>query len=222
MLNPLLFMLIISFVFSKMMRGMVNYDAYVLAGILFWNMTAQSIIGGTNALVGNAGLMSKVRTPMWIFAIVPLGSAMTNLVLALVPYLIFIAIKGIVPPAAILLLPLFLLIYGIFLAGISLALSTANVFFRDVAHVMEPVMQLLFYATPVIYDRNNPGLPEKIRFLLGLNPFARFVELFREIVYAQGGVSIIVLTGLLIGCILSMAIGLTVFIKLRDRIAFKI
>jgi ABC-type polysaccharide/polyol phosphate export permease len=222
MLNPLFFMVIISFVFSKMMRGTENYDAYVLAGILFWNMTAQSIIGGTGALVGNAGLLLKVRTPMWIFAIVPLGSAMTNLILALVPYLIFIVVKGISIPVEILLLPIFLLAYSIFLAGISLALSTANVFFRDVAHVMEPIMQLLFYATPIIYDRHNPGIPNHIRDLLGLNPFARFVELFREVVYNPGAVDWAVIASLGGVCVLSLTVGLTIFYKMRDRVAFKI
>jgi ABC-2 type transport system permease protein/lipopolysaccharide transport system permease protein len=222
MLNPLFFMLIISFVFSKMMRGTEDYDAFVLAGILFWNMTAQSIIGGTGALVNNSGLLLKVRTPMWIFAIVPLGSAVANLVLAMVPYLIFLFVKGLPIPAGILFLPVFLIFYGVFLAGVTLLLSTANVFFRDVAHVMEPILQLLFYATPVIYDRSNPSLPDHIRELLGFNPFARFVEVFRGVVFRTAMPDWSTLSVLAGGCVLSVSIGLFVYLKFRDRIAFRI
>ena len=222
MLNPLFFMLIISFVFSKLMRGIENYDMFVLSGILFWNMTQHAIMGGTSSFVGNSGLLLKVKTPIWIYAVVPLGSALTNFVLALVPYLLFLLIKGIPVPLAILFLPFLLVLYSLFLTGIALTLSTMNVFFRDVAHVMESVIQLLFYATLIIYDRRNPMIPENIKEILGLNPLTRFVEFFRDVLFKTTEFDFRILLILVFASLISLAVGAITYKKNRTKIAFKL
>ncbi|MBI2602723.1 MAG: ABC transporter permease [Deltaproteobacteria bacterium] len=222
MLNPLFFMIIISLVFSRLIRGIENYDIFVLSGILFWNMTAHSLTGGTSSFVNNAGLLMKVKTPIWVFALVPLGSALTNLVLALIPYTIFVLFKGVMIPWTVVFLPVVLFLYALFLAGLSLVLSTMNVFFRDVAHVLEPLIQLAFYATPIIYDRQHPMIPESIRMIIGLNPFTQFVEMFRQTIFRFDAFHYHFLISISVLAVISLALGLTVFQKKRAMIAFKL
>lgn len=219
MLNPLLFMVIISFVFSNLVRGIDNYSIYVLAGILFWNMTSLSIVAGTGALVANGNLIQKIKIPLWVFPLVPLGSSMTNLALAMIPYSIVCIFSGIAIGWHLLLLPVVLLLTAMFLSGISLGLSALNVFFRDVAHILEPLMTLMFYATPIIYDRHSPSIPENINLVLSLNPFVHFVEAFRSTILPSAHP--INLTSIGILCALSTAslvIGGFIYKKAKEKI----
>jgi ABC-type polysaccharide/polyol phosphate export permease len=185
MLNPLLFMMIITFVFSRLMRGVEHYDIYVLSGVLFWNMTAMSIIGSTHSLVANSGLLRKVRVPYWIFVVVPIGAAVVNCSLAFAPYAAIVLVKGLSVKPQMLGAPLVLVLYAAFLAGLGSILATLNVYFRDVGHVVEPLLQLGFYATPIIYDRRNPSIPEWAQNLLGLNPLVQFIDLFRSALFSS-------------------------------------
>ena len=223
MLNPLLFMAIISFVFSHLMRGIPNYSLFVLAGILFWNLTSASILAGTGSIVANASLIQKVRIPLWVFPLVPLGSSATNLCLALIPYIIISIVLSASITLKILLLPLVAALLVIFLAGIVLALSALNVFFRDVGHVLEPVLTLTFYATPVIYDRQGPAVPPHISYLLGFNPLTHFAEAFRSTLVSTAPT--LTLNSILLLCIFSASsilIGSSIHRACRKKIPFRL
>ena len=223
MLNPLLFMLIISFVFSHLMRGIQNYSLFVLAGILFWNLTAASIIAGTNSIVANASLIQKVKVPLWVFPLVPLGSSAVNLCLALVPFLIISVVLSASFTLNILLLPVIVGLTATFLAGVALALSALNVFFRDVGHVLEPVLTLAFYATPVIYDRNGASVPPHISNLLGFNPLTHFAEAFRSTLVSSA--PRLTLSSMLLLCLFSadsLVLGTMVYRNCRNKIPFRL
>ena len=75
--------------------------------------------------------------------------------------------------------PIALLPLIMFLFGIALILSSGTVFFRDFNHVLEPLLTILFYATPIIYNLELPAIPENVKSIIALNPFTQFVELFR-------------------------------------------
>lgn len=223
MLNPLLFMITISLVFSHLVKGIAHYNIYVLSGILFWNMVSMSIVGGTGSLVANAHLIQKIRVPMWVFPLVPLGSSLTNLALAMIPFLLVSLVSSVGFSSQVWLLPFVLFVIAVFLLGIALGLSSLNVFFRDVAHVLEPVMTLLFYATPIIYDRQAASMPENISRLLGLNPFVHFVEAFRSVVFSGApslswgkGVLLIAMAGT------SMGIGGMIYKRVRTKISLNL
>ncbi|RZM17918.1 MAG: ABC transporter permease [Pedobacter sp.] len=176
MLNPLLTMLVITVVFQHFNKGTPDYNLFVLSGILAWNLAAQTITLGTQAIVNAQGLLKKVKLPIWIFPMVPLGASATNFALSLVPFSIFFMISG--RPLShhwYLFIPVFL-IFVVFLCGISLLLSSLNVFFRDIGHTLDPIMSLFFYASPIVYDRHGGNFSEKIVMLLGLNPFTHFIE----------------------------------------------
>lgn len=190
MLNPLLFMLIISVVFSFLMKGIENYNLFVLSGILFWNMVTLSLNLGTTSITRNAPLLQKIRIPIWIFPVVPAGLGVTNFLLSLIPYFFVYVASGRNLPEQLWLSPVIFGLTLLFLASLAVTLSTINVFFRDVSHVLEPLLTLLFYGTPVIYDRHGPTVPAKLADLLALNPLTHFVEAYRATIFGGYHVSL--------------------------------
>jgi ABC-2 type transport system permease protein len=222
MVNPLLFMGVISVVFSFVVRDIPYYHLYVLSGILFWNLTSNSILGGTHAIVAGASLLRKVRMPVWVFPVVPLLTFSINFLLALIPYfLVFVATGPSVTPN-FWQLPAVLGIFIVFLAGVSLVLSSLNVFFRDVGHVIEPLLVMAMYGTPVIYDRHQPGFPAKVAHILGFNPITHFVEAGRSCLFTTNAIEPtewLTLVGLAIG---SVGVGLLIYKQLKEKFIFNL
>jgi ABC-type polysaccharide/polyol phosphate export permease len=222
MLNPLLFMLVISVVFSFAMKGLPNYHLHVLAGILCWNMTTTTISLGTQSVLNGAMLLRKIRLPIWVLPSVPLGMALTNLVLALGPFAVVALVSGVRPTWQLLWLPVVLGLFALFLAGVATTLAVLNVFFRDVGHVLDPVLSLVFYATPIIFDRSNPAIPKHIADLFLLNPFTHFVELFRAALIANQPIEperVLLVGGL---ALVSMTVGTLIYKAAKQRIMFRV
>jgi ABC-type polysaccharide/polyol phosphate export permease len=221
MLNPLLFMAIISVVFSFLMRGIENYNLYVLSGILFWNMVTVSLNMGTSAIVRNSALLQKVKVPTWIFPVVPAGLGITNFALSLVPYTLVFLYSGRAMPEQLWMLPLLFVLTLVFIGGLSIGLSVLNVFFRDVSHVLEPLLTLTFYATPIIYDRHASAIPDSVRQLLLLNPFTHYVEAFRAAMfggaYRVSASEFALLTVMSLG---SLLLGVLIYKTNRKKIIF--
>lgn len=222
MLNPLLFMVIISIVFSFLIKGIENYNLFVLSGILFWNMVTLTLNLGTTSIVRNAALLQKVRIPIWVFPLVPAGLGITNFLLSLVPYLCVFLWSGRAIPPQFWLAPVIFVLALVFLSGISLTLSTVNVFFRDVAHVLEPLLTLLFYATPVIFNRHGDNIPAKIKQLLGLNPFTHFIEAFRATIFGGDWISLQDFGVLVLLSGLSLSLGAWTYKSQKYKIIFNL
>jgi ABC-2 type transport system permease protein len=219
MLNPLLFMIVLTVVFSQAMRiEMESYPLYVLSGLIMWNLVAQSVTLGVNSFIDNASLLKKVSAPSWIFPAAVVGSASVHALLALFPFIaigLFLGHRfGLV---SLQVFPV-LLILIIFLQGVTLFLSSLNVFFRDVRHVLDPIMQLMFYLSPVLYPMSM--IPEKYQFIMIWNPFRYFLDGFRFSLYSNeiltlpqwGGLLVIALVALLAGCLM--------YLRTRDRFIY--
>jgi ABC-type polysaccharide/polyol phosphate export permease len=178
MLNPLMMMGVLSLVFANLMRVHVaNYPVYVLSGILFWNVFSQSVLMGVHSIVNNASLLRKVRVPAWVFPTATIGTAITNLLLAFVPYVILsVLLHNRLGITAVQMIPL-IGCYFFFVHGVVLTLSCWNTRFRDVGHVMEPVLQIGFYSTPILYSLEV--LPEQFRSIIQMNPLYPFLRIFR-------------------------------------------
>ena len=222
MLNPLLFMTIISLVFSRLIKGVEHYELYVLTGILFWNMTSMSIVGATNSLVNNSGLLRKVRVPYWVFVVVPVGAAAVNCVLALAPYMIIALLKGLALSPKIVLVPFIIALYSVFVASIGSILATLNVYFRDVGHIIEPILQLGFYATPIIYDRQNSAFPDWARELIRLNPLVHFLDLFRAALFSSNFFSLSTLLIAVSWTLLGLVVSAFIDRRFAANLSFRI
>lgn len=219
MLNPLLFMIVLTIVFSKAMRiQMENYPLYVLSGLVFWNVFAQSVNLGVNAFVDNASLLKKVSVPSWVFPTAVIGSAVVHGCLALVPYSIIALFMGLHFSWALIQIVLAMIVMVAFIEGIVLTLSSLNVFFRDIKHVLEPVLQLVFYLSPILYPVE--AIPEEYKFMIKLNPITYFLESFRGSLYSADFLDLKIWGLLLLLSLLSLFVGFYTYGKTKDRFLY--
>ncbi len=221
MANPLMYMIILSFVFSHVMKFQIkNFPLFILSGILSWNLFHQSLSIGVNSIIANGSLLKKVQVPSAIFPSASVASVSVNFFLSLVPYSILsIYYTGSIS-LSILMIPIILLPFLIFILGVVLALSALNVSFRDIGHVLEPALQALFYATPIVYPIES--LPPKIQMLVRLNPITHYVGAFREILFEQKYPSIdetILLSSI---AALSISVGHLIFRRRRHRFIYEL
>jgi ABC-type polysaccharide/polyol phosphate export permease len=181
MINPLISMIVFSIIFREIFNMERDYPLYVISALLFFNFFSLGSAQGLQSIVGASGLIRKVSVPKAIF---PLASVLANLVnfgLSLVPLAVVMAFTGARVSVALLTLPLAVLALFLFIYGLSLVLTTLNVFYRDVRWFYDSVLLILFYMTPIIYPAKV--VPEQFRFILDWNPLTWLLELFRAPIY---------------------------------------
>ena len=192
-LNPLLLMLIFTLVFGILLKrqDIPNYHILFLSAMLPWNFFVGSVMGGIPSVVGNANLIKKVYFPREVLPISTVLANMVNFLIALPVFFAIAMISGIMPNQYLLFLPIPILIELIFAIGITLILSTLEVFYRDTHMIMDVAMQAWFFLTPVIYSVTS--LPTQVT-LLGvtfnpqvwiyrLNPMASIINTYQDILY---------------------------------------
>ena len=221
MVNPLLYMTILTFVFKHVMSVKVeNYSMYILSGMLCWNLFHQSLAIGVNSLVSSGALLKKVKVSAILFPAAAECSVLVNFFLALIPYLIIGFFTGLNFTGWFFLLPLILIPYLIFIFGVALSVACLNVFFRDVGHTIDSILTIIFYATPIIYQTST--LPEKYQLILSFNPISHYLALIRDVMFLGRAPSLNHLAYALVFSSISLFIGLFIYAKTRDKIVFKI
>jgi lipopolysaccharide transport system permease protein len=199
LLNPLLMMLVFTFVF-KVLAGsseLQAYPAFILSGVLAWNLFNTSVTGAIGSIVGNPHLIKKVYFPREILPTAMVLANVVNFLLALPVYFLLASLLGRPPTGWVLLLPAVLLVQIIFTLGISLILATVNVFYRDTQIVMEVVLLAWFFMSPVFYSMNQVapnGLQigrlgivlssfDVQRWVRIFNPMASIIATYRDVLY---------------------------------------
>ncbi len=181
-LNPLLMMLVYTLVFSVYMRAQVpRYPMFVFAGLLPWIWLSGSLSQATTAVLRDGHLLKKVNFPPVILPFVTLSATTVNFALSLPLYFVFAAAFGVRFGWPLILLPVAALLQFLVLYGLSLLLSAATVFFRDIEHLIGNLIMLLFFLTPVLYSEEM--IPERYRDLAMLNPAASLIRVWRDILY---------------------------------------
>ena len=182
MLHPLLLMLIFTAVFSRLFHAETPHnETYFLSAYVAWNFFAQTT---TNAMIGiawNGPLMKRVRVPRSIFTLSATLSGMVNLALSLVVLFVIMLIVHAPLRMSLVVLPVSLMLLGLFTFGVSLALTAATVFFADVREMVQAGLPALLYLTPAIYPVSI--VPGRFRWLVQLNPMTFFIELVRDPIY---------------------------------------
>ena len=219
MMNPMLYMAILSFVFSHLLRFKVeHFSLFILSGILSWNLLQQSLVIGANSIIANGSLLRKVRVPAGLFPAASVCSVFVNFLLSLLPFFVVGISIGFKVPWTILLLPFCLLPYLAFIFGIALLVGSLNVRYRDIGHIMEPILMIAFYATPIVYPVD--ALPERYAHWLYLNPAAHFVGAVRDVMF-YGRVPPLTNWLMMLGlAVISVAIGLFVYRRTKDSFVY--
>ncbi len=179
LVRPLALGLILSFALDTVLRAGIT-TTFLLTGLFPWFWFQSSVQAATTTFVGNGGLLKKVRFPR---AVLPLSIVLGNtlqFLLALPVLAAFLIIDGHDPePVWLVGVPLLFVVQFLLTCGVSLFISTATVFFRDLEHITEVLLTLLFYGTPIIYSADH--LPEQYEWTLRVNPLAPVMEGWRTV-----------------------------------------
>lgn len=216
-INPLLMTLVYAIVFPFILKsGPEHYVTYIVIGILPWNFFTTVISQGTFTVLGNAGIIKKVYFPREILPISVATSGLVNFLISLPIIFIFMLCSGLPFTWNILLLPLVVLIEYILLLGIIFITSAINVYIRDAEYIINFFVNMLFYATPVLYDGALFGSKA---WILNLNPMTTIINSYRDILYSGTlpNIPLLLLVGL--GSVILLFIGIAVFRKLEKGFA---
>jgi lipopolysaccharide transport system permease protein len=184
LLNPLAYMVILTLVFSLMLRiDIPNFAAWVLIGILVWRFFSLGTGQGLFSMIANPSLVSKVYFPRHLIVFSNnLASFLSAALefLALLPLLVLLKVNL---SATILFLPVVLVSEFLLVFGLSLILSSLNLRYRDFHQLWDIALQLGFFLSPIVYDASL--IPQRYQVLYSLNPVTRLVESTREIFLQQ-------------------------------------
>ncbi|MEA2378926.1 MAG: type transport system permease protein [Thermoleophilaceae bacterium] len=163
LMRPLLLFGVLYFVFTEVVRfgtDIANYPVYLLAAIMLFTFFSETTSRGVNSLVERENLLRKVRFPRMVIPLSVTLNALFNLGLNLVVVFVFVFASGITPRWSWLeLIPLVGLLVML-ATGVTMLLSALYVRYRDMQPIWEVVLQMLFYASPVIYVTET--LPDNI------------------------------------------------------------
>jgi len=180
--NPLSQMLILSFVFSKILRVSSEgepYPLFLFVGLVPWIFFSGALISATDAVVNASSLVTKVYFPR---EILPTAAVFTKLVDLAFGMLILAGIMvyyGAPPGVTALWFPVIFAIQLIFTLGLALPLAAMNLFFHDVRFLVGVALNLWFYLTPVLYPVDI--IPEQYRWIFDINPMAIFIHAYRRV-----------------------------------------
>jgi ABC-2 type transport system permease protein len=182
LLNPILIMLVYSFVFSIVLRqGIEEFAIFLLCGLLPFNFFANSANYGVGTIISNANLVKKIYFPK---EIIPLSTVFANLINFLLELVILFIVLSIFKYSFYIYLyylPVIIIFQIFFVVGFTLLVSSLNVLYRDLGHLVSIIMTVWFFATPIIYPLNM--VPERFQFIVNINPMAIYVIFYRNIFY---------------------------------------
>lgn len=179
-LQPIGLMVVFSLIFGNVAEISSNglpYPLFSLSGLVPWTFFSNAILLGSDSLVANSALVSKIYFPRIFMPAGVLVAGCVDLAISLVILLAIVLIWGFVPSLAILSLPLLIAIAIAAALGVSTALSAINVRYRDVRYVVPFAIQLWLFISPIVYPSSS--LAEPWRTLSAINPMVGVVEGFR-------------------------------------------
>jgi len=216
-LNPLVLMGVLTFVFTKVTRNnsMPHFPAFVMCGLVPFNFFSIGWTSGTTSLVDNAGLIKRVPIPR---EIVPLAAVTSNCLHLLIQiFLLFVLVlaSGLPITRSWLWLPYLWTMEVVFVCGLSLVSSAVNVYVRDTRYLVESINTVMFWAVPVVYSFSV--IPPVYAEVYKLNPLAALILAMRDILLEGHAPRWELLVKLTLVAVLTFTLGLALFQRLKRR-----
>lgn len=217
-LNPLLQLAVYAFIFPIILKNnQENYVMFLFVALIPWTFFTTSITQGTDTVVQNGNIVKKVYFPRTILPISVVTSGAINFLISTVIIIIFAFVTGVGVSPYLAFYPLILIVQYLITLGIVLILSSVTVYLRDLQHIIGVFLQVLFYATPIVYSPDT--IPAKFSIILTLNPMSHIITAYRDIFYYHEMPNLQVLAVLFIIGIAICMIGYAIFSKLEKRFA---
>jgi len=186
-INPLLLLIIYSFVFTTVIpnqvEGVQPYALFMFCGILPWTWFATSLSDGAGSLLAGGNLIKKVLFPAEVLPIVSVLANMVHFFFGLTILVVFLFVYRRYPsPSDLIWFPVAILVQLIFSTALALLLAALAVHFRDIRDILANVLTLWFFATPIIYPWFQPNV-QKYHALFNANPFTHLAIAYQEILF---------------------------------------
>jgi ABC-type polysaccharide/polyol phosphate export permease len=216
LLNPLIMMGVLTFIFTKIFAQPNNRDfpLFVLCGLVPLNFFTLAWVTGTTSILENASLIKRVPVPRHVFPIASVLSNCLHLLIQIALLLGIILVFGRGVNIHWLWLPLLWGLEMLFVMGLAFAFSAVNVYVRDTRYVVESVNTVLFWLVPIFYSFTL--IPVRFRGLYQINPVAALVLMMRNVLLENHAPLGSTLIRLAIVSVVMFGAGLFIFGKLKD------
>jgi ABC-2 type transport system permease protein len=220
MLNPLLMLVIYTVVFSRVMRVSIegNYTFFLFSGLMPWNFLSGSLIASTGSVIGSASLIRKVQFPHETLPVATVLFNFAQLVLALlvvVPGLVLIT-GAKLTAVAWLAIPLLLLQLA-FTTGLAFALAALTTVFRDITHLTDVLLMVLFWGTPIVYPAEMA--PAALQTWFRLSPVSGFIEAYQALLVRHRLPDAFTVVTLVAWTVVAIVVGHALFRRLSPTFA---
>jgi ABC-2 type transport system permease protein len=221
LLNPLLMLVVYTIAFEYVLKIKVpNFPVFLFSALMPWMFLTSALSMGAVSITDNGSLVKKVYFPR---EVLPLSVVLVNLFhfcltfVVLIPALLFFKIQ---PGVVFFFLIIIILFQTLFVLGLTLIFAALNVYYRDIKHFLEVLLQLWFWLTPIIWPLTL--LPEKFQRLAYLNPFTPFVTAYRDVILKNQIPGLLNIAAVLVLGVLVFLLGVVIFQKKQRRFAEEI
>ena len=219
-LQPVGFMVVFSVVFGNL-AGVSSdglpYPLFSLAALVPWTFFSTALLLGSDSLVANNALVSKIYFPRIFIPAGVVAAGLVDISISLVILIVVVLAWGVVPSVAVITVPLLVAITVAAALGLTAALSAVNVRYRDVRYVVPFAIQLLLFITPIAYPSSL--IDEPWRTLSAINPMVGVVEGFRWATLDTGHAPLALMGVSAASAILILVAGLAYFDRVERRFA---
>ena len=219
LINPLVMITVYFFAFRYFMGNRTEGFVFlVLLGILAWTFFSTAAMMSTGAIADNGSLLKSVFFPR---AILPIATVLFNFAQYLLMAAVFLPLMLIVfritPAAPMLAYPVFLVLQVVFTIGVALILATGTTFFRDIRHLLEVALAVMFWTTPIVYEMSQ--VPARVQPFILASPMSPFVVAYKDVFFYRQWPSPAVWTFAIAYAIIAFAAGVALLLKFEDRFA---
>jgi lipopolysaccharide transport system permease protein len=215
LIQPLSSMVIFTIVFGRLANVSSDgapYSLFALAALVPWTYFTNALTDGASSLVNNSSMLSKIYFPRLLMPLASVAAKLVDFCFAAVFLVVLLASYGVAPNSGVFVLPLLFVLMVAAAAGWSIWLSAMAIQYRDVKHGMTFLVQILMYATPVVYPASL--IPDRYQLVYALNPMVAVIEGFRS---ALLGTRPMPWNLLGVGAVSAIAVGITGILYFRSR-----
>lgn len=217
-LNPLLQIVVYAIVFQMILKNpQEDYAIFICCGLIPWTFFSSAITRSAFTMVENGNILKKVYFPREILPISIVTSEAVNFLISTIIIIAFVIFGGLGISKYVVFYPLILLAQYLLLIAISFIISSISVYIRDLQHLIGVALQLLFYATPIVYSADT--IPSNFQWVLNINPMTYIINAYRDIFYNQQMIELSPLIILIVVSIILCVIGYLIFNKLQKGFA---
>ena len=221
-IQPIFTTIMFTFVFGNIAK--ISTDGqpkmlFYLSGLTIWNYFSDSFTKTSSIFISNAGIFGKVYFPRLISPLAIVTSGLMKFTVQLTMLLFFLiyysytGVENVHPNAALLLLPLLIIMMAGFALGVGMIISSLTTKYRDLSMLVGFGVTLLMYATPIIYPVS--AIPDKYKSLVMANPLAPVIETFRYAFIGSGQLNFLNLLYSFSWMLALLSIGVIIFNKIE-------